>query len=345
MIAIHDKKEGFSSDWISYCDRMEIPYKRVSCYNNDIIKQLKECSALMWHFHHANPKDLLFAKQLIYSLQSSGKVVFPDFQTAWHFDDKVGQRYLLEALNIPMVPTYIFYEKKAALQWCEETTYPKVFKLSRGSGSSHVRKVEDCETAKKLIQKAFGKGFSQYNAVPNLKERWRQYRAGLTDFNNVLKGVLRFGHTTEFDRIAGNEKGYIYFQDFIPNNDFDIRIIVIDEKAFAIKRMVRNGDFRASGSGFIEYDKNNFNASIITLSFHIAEELNSQSLAIDYIYDNEEPRVTEISYGYSKELYEDCPGYWDRELNWIEGSFNPQEWMVETVLKQIRTSNKHADLI
>ena len=290
-------------------------------------------------------KKLLFAKQLIFSLQCSGKVVLPNFNTAWHFDDKVGQRYLLETLNVPIAPTYIFYDKKAALQWCKEAKYPKVFKLRRGSGSSHVRKVEDYETAKKVVKKAFGKGFSQYNAVPNLKERWRKYRAGLTDFNNVLKGVLRFGHTTEFDRIAGNEKGYAYFQDFIPGNDFDIRIIVIDGKAFAIKRMVRNGDFRASGSGAIKYGKENFNESTIALSFNIAEKLKSQSLAVDYVYDNGEPRVTEISYGYSKEVYEDCPGYWDQELNWIEGSFNPQEWMVDTVLKQIRINNKHAELI
>ena len=36
-----------------------------------------------------------------------------------------------------------------------------------------------------------------------------------------------------------------------------VRVIVINDKAFAIKRMVRKNDFRASGSGIIEYDKEN----------------------------------------------------------------------------------------
>jgi glutathione synthase/RimK-type ligase-like ATP-grasp enzyme len=58
----------------------------------------------------------------------------------------------------------------------------------------------------------------------------------------------------ETEKKFNPEKNYVYFQDFIPQNDFDIRIIVIGKRAFAIKRMVRKGDFRASGSGNIKYD-------------------------------------------------------------------------------------------
>ncbi len=56
----------------------------------------------MWHFHQGSPRDILFAKQLIFALQTSGKRVFPDFNTVWHFDDKVGQKYLLEAIEAPI---------------------------------------------------------------------------------------------------------------------------------------------------------------------------------------------------------------------------------------------------
>lgn len=336
MIAIHHKAEGFSSDWISYCEKNNIPFRLVNCYHTDIIRQIDDCDALMWHFHHANSKDVLFAKELIYSLETSGKVVFPDFNTAWHFDDKVGQRYLLEAIDAPLVPSYVFYDKKKALNWAAQTTYPKVFKLRRGSGSSQVRLVKDEHTAKKLIRKAFGKGFSQYNAAPNLKERWRKYRAGLTAFSEVLKGILRFGYTTDFDRVAGNERGYAYFQDFVPGNNSDTRVIVTDGKAFAIKRMVRENDFRASGSGYVKYEKENFDERTVRLSFEIAEKLNSQTIALDYLMDNGSPKIVEISYGYSKQVYESCTGYWDRSLNWTEDPFNPQEWMVDCVLKEVK---------
>ena len=97
-IAIHHHPGSFSNRWIKYCDENGIAYKIVDCYKYDIIQQLSECDALMWHFYHASPKDCLFAKQLLYSVQTLGKKVFPDFNTVWHFDDKVGQKYLLELI-------------------------------------------------------------------------------------------------------------------------------------------------------------------------------------------------------------------------------------------------------
>jgi hypothetical protein len=33
--------------------------------------------------------------------------------------------------------------------------------------------------------------------------------------------------------------------------------------------------------------------------------------------------------------YDDCPGYWDSNLNWHEGEFDPYEWMVDVVLNEI----------
>src|SRR5699024_4996308 len=267
--------------------------------------------------------------------QVAGKKTFPDFHTVWHFDDKVGQKYLLEAVGAPLVPSYVFYDKHEAFQWIEDIQFPKVFKLRRGAGSSHVRLVEAKSKAKKLVQKAFSGGFSQYNKVRNLKERWYKYKHGKSNLSNLAKGVLRFGRTTDFAKTIGNEKGYIYFQDYVPGNDFDIRVIVIDGKAFAIKRLVREDDFRASGSGHVLFEKRHFDDDIIHLSFEVAEKVNSQCLAIDYVFQRGQPLIVELSYGFIKEVYYSCEGYWDQELGWHEGPFDAQGWMVESLLGEI----------
>lgn len=331
-IAIHHKKNGFSSKWIEYCENHNINYKIVNCYDSDIIDQLEDCDALMWHFNQGNPKDVLFAKQLLFAVESSGKKVFPDFNTAWHFDDKVGQKYLLEAIGAPLVASYVFYDKQKALKWVEETSFPKVFKLRRGAGSAHVKLAKNRLKAKKFIAKAFSRGFSQYDKIQNLKDRWYQYRNNKTGLWNLGKGMLRFAKTTELARIAGHEKGYVYFQDFIPENEFDIRVIVIDGKAFAIKRLVRENDFRASGSGHILFEKQHFDEKTIRLSFDIAEKIESQCLVIDYVFQDKQPMIVELSYGFDKDAYYSCKGYWDDELNWHEGSFDAQGWMVESLL-------------
>src|SRR5699024_7603805 len=131
---------------------------------------------------------------------------FPDFQTAWHFDDKVGQKYLLEAIGAPLVSSYVFYDRQNALEWIAEADFPKVFKLRRGAGSAHVKLARNKSEARKLVGRAFSGGFSQYDKVANLKDRWYKYRKRKVGFWNVIKGILRFGRTTEFARVAGPEK-------------------------------------------------------------------------------------------------------------------------------------------
>ena len=331
-IGIHHTKGSFSDRWIAYCEENDIAYKIVNCYANDIIDQLIDCDALMWHFYHASPKDFLFAKQLLYSLESSGKKVFPDFDTMWHFDDKLGQKYLLEAIGAPLVPSYIFYNKKEAISWARQTDYPKVFKLRGGAGSQNVKLVRRHSEARKMIRKAFGRGYSQYAAWSNLKERIRKFKKGQTSLFDVTKGIIRLGYPTKFSRISGKEKGYIYFQDFIPANDSDIRIVVIDHKAFAIKRMARENDFRASGSGTILYDKDLFDEESIKLSFDLADKLKTQCVAFDFVYSEAIPLLVEISYGFTPKGYDPCPGYWDKDMKWHEEGFNPYGWMVEMLL-------------
>lgn len=340
MIAIHSSKDSFSERWINYCKKNNINFRVVNCYSTDIIKELEECDALMWHHNQMYSKDILFAKQLLFSLEQSGKIVFPDFKTAWHFDDKVGQKYLFESIKAPLVNSYTFYDKYTALQWINNTVFPKVFKLRGGVGSANVKLVKNRKKAKYLVNKAFGRGFSQNDPISGMKERWRKFLLGKNNFFDIFKGLIRFIYPTKYARVAGKERGYVYFQDFIENNEFDIRVIVINDKAFAIKRMVRKNDFRASGSGHIKYEKNNFDEKTIQLAFDIAEKLQGQSVALDFVYDNTIPKIVEVSYGFVQEGYHPCPGYWDKEMNWHEGKFDPCEWMVDLVLQQIEKKKK-----
>lgn len=332
-IAIHHRPGSFSDRWIDYCKRQDIDYKIVDAYSSDIIKQVADCDAFMWHHYHFDYRDVLFSRQLIYSLEARGIRCFPDFHTTWHFDDKVGQKYLLEALGAPLVPSYVFYTKKEALAWISKTTFPKVFKLRGGAGAANVMLVHTKREARKLVSKAFRQGFPQYDRFASLKERHRKWREGKGSFLNVLKGVGRVFINLDYAKMHGREKGYVYFQDFISNNRFDIRVIVIKDKAFAIKRLVRRGDFRASGSGNILYDRNEIPEICVRLSFDMSTKLTTQCLAYDYVFDaDNKPIIVEISYGFAMHGYDPCPGYWTEDMIWHEGQFNPQEWMVDSLI-------------
>lgn len=334
-IAIHHRIGSFSDRWIAYCEKKNIPYKIVNAFDSDIIQQLKDCDALMWHHHHAIYKDVITAKKILFALEHAGIKVFPDFKTGWHFDDKVAQKYLLEAIGAPLVPSYVFYDKQEAINWAKSTTYPKVFKLKGGAGAANVRLVKSEKVMLKLINKAFGKGFPQFDRFSGLKERYRKFKDKQASLFYVLKGLARVFITTDFARQQPNERGYVYFQDFVPNNDSDLRVIVIGERAFAVKRLVRKNDFRASGSGIIEFQRKYLDEQCIQLSFELNGEIKFQSVAYDFVYSDEnKPLLVEICYGFAVESYDPCPGYWDKHLNWHEGGFNPQEWMVDLLLEQ-----------
>jgi hypothetical protein len=331
MIAIHKGSLGFTQRWIDYCIANSIPFKIVDCYKNDIIRQLDNCSGLLWQYYQGSYRDFLMAKSLMNALEHVGIKVFPDFRTAWHFDDKVAQKYLLEALGAPLAPTWVFYDEVEAITWAKNENFPKVLKLRSGAGSQNVKLVQSYQQARQYIHKAFHRGLPLYDSLGSLKERWRKYRLGKSNLQDILEGFARLVAPPKFARMRGREKGYIYFQEFIVDNASDVRVVVIGDKAFAITRMVRKGDFRASGSGNILYDKGLIDVSLIDLSFQLTEMLKSQCVAFDYVYDKGRPLVVEISYGFSPAGYDPCPGYWDKNLKWHEGAFNPYGWMIDFV--------------
>jgi glutathione synthase/RimK-type ligase-like ATP-grasp enzyme len=331
-IGIHHTPGSFSERWIKYCELNKIDFKLVDCYQNDIIQQLKDCDAFMWHHHHLNYKDLLFAKQLLYSLESAGKRVFPNFNSNWHFDDKIGQKYLFEAFNIPHVPTNIFYSKQDALKWIEKANFPQIFKMRCGAGSLNVSLIYSKKVAINKINLAFGKGFLLFDRIGYLKEIIRRYRAGKEKLLNVFKALVRLVIQSDNTKMLKNEKGYVYFQEFIFSKGFDIRIVVIGDKAFAIKRMVRRNDFRASGSGDIIYNIDEIPIEAIKLAFEITNKIQANCITYDIVFNaKDEPLILEVSFGFAMLAYDECPGYWDRNLEIHLGQFNPQSWMVDLV--------------
>lgn len=336
MIAIHQSASTFHDRWAQYCSLNNIPFKRVNCFDSDIIEQLKDCKALMWHIHQGGFRDNIAAKQILQALEHSGLAVFPDFRTSWHFDDKVAQKYLFEAVGAPLVPSYVFFEKQQALEWIANTTFPKVFKLRNGAGSQNVRLVKSKTEGVKIIKKAFGRGFSKYDALGSLKDRVYMFKKGKMSFFEVIKGLLRLFYAPQYARLGANEVGYVYFQDFIPNNNSDTRIIVIEEKAFGLKRYVRDGDFRASGSGKFAWDRILFDERCVQISFELTKKLKLQVGAFDFVFDeNNNPLIVEVSYGFVSKVYDPCPGYWDNSLNWHEGKTVKEEWMIDIILKSI----------
>jgi glutathione synthase/RimK-type ligase-like ATP-grasp enzyme len=342
-IAIHHTSGSFSDFWIKYCEEKNIEYKLVCCYDSDIIAQLSGCKGLMWNWSHVDYKSVLFARQLIYSLDKKGIKTFPSSDTCWHFDDKIGQKYLFDAIGAPFVKSYIFYSKSDAIKWLHQTTLPKVFKLRCGAAAHNVRLVRTKELGRKLINKAFGSGFQAASSWNELKDRAWQLRKdkGKKAIIKFFKGVGRLFIQTDFQKFSHIQKGYIYFQDFIPYNNYDTRLVVIGNRCFGMRRYVRKNDFRASGSGLMDFDPELIDKNAIKIAFEVAKIINAQCLAFDFVIDNKEPKIIEMSYSFpAHETYKHYQGYYDNDLKWHQTQFNPSYFIIEDFINEIQNKYK-----
>ncbi|MGB0879300.1 MAG: ATP-grasp domain-containing protein [Polaribacter sp.] len=335
-VAIHQRIGSFSDRWVNYCCENNVNYIIVDCHSSDIIKILikNKITHLLWHVNHGNYTDLRTFSYVLNAADNIGIKTFPNYHTRWHFDDKIAQKYLLESKEVPLVPSYVYYEKDKAINFVKSNSFPFVFKLRRGAGAVNVKLINSINEGLKYVDLMFSEGISTVeNKTSRIKKYFKLVKTIKKPFLLLKKIKNRIKITNEQARIVPPEKGYFYTQDFLKKNDFDTRVIVIGNKAFAIKRFNRKNDFRASGSGVISYDNNEIDLNMLKIAFETSKKLKFQCIAYDFAYNNKQPQIIEVCFGFSMLAYDKCPGYWNNKIEFIKTKFNPQYWMIEQLLK------------
>lgn len=338
-VAIHDRAGSFSDRWREYCVQQGITHRMIDCRQTDIISQLADFDILLFHWHHEISPDVIAARHVIYAAEAMGLKVFPNIATCWTYDDKVSQKYLLEAIGAPLVETYVFLDCDNSLAWVDKTSFPKVFKLRKGAGARNVRLVNSKVQARRLIKKAFGAGFKPVgghtrDAIGKLMAKKSRQQVDLAGkIRRLPQSLLNIYRSNKY---LGRERGYVYFQDFVPDNNYDTRITVIGNRAFGFTRNVREKDFRASGSGSIDYDLDRIDPECVRVAFEAARKLSAQSTAFDFVCNTQgEPKIVEISYCYQAEAVHRCQGHWDSRLEWHEGHVWPQDVILRDLLEKM----------
>ena len=333
----------FSVRWAEALQAQGLTVKWLDLLGVDPLRQVAGCAGVMWHWFHYPHEQRLAALPILRVIEEHLHLpVFPDMATGWHFDDKIAQRYLLEALGIPTPKTWVFWRKTDALDWCGKAEYPLVAKLSGGAGSANVRLIRGIPEAKAYIEQCFsGSGIVSRPVLPEAgwKRKWSLLKRAIKRAGHVPSYVVcdRFPPMPE-QSFWMPQKNYALFQEFLAGNEFDTRVTVIGNRAFAFRRLNRANDFRASGSGQIRFEPEAIDLRCVAAAFAAAGRLRSQSMAFDFMFRGEgrEPVVGEISYGYADWAVERCPGHWDSGLQWQEGHLWPEVAHVEDFVARIR---------
>ncbi len=238
----------------------------------------EEWDGFFWRAKH-DPKFRDLAKRFFSLFDKILKIkTFPSWNDYWIYDDKMAQSFLFQKLNIPTPKTFVFYNKDEALNFIKtKTEFPLIYKASSGAGSSNVGMLKSNQQAKRYIKKAFGKGIETF-------------------FKEDL------------------QRNYVYFQEFLKNNNGDYRIICCGKKRiFGFYRENKPNQKFASGSGIINF--NEIPNNILELVLNTHRKLNFPTwMAYDIMKDNENSWVvSEISVVNgdldSKEIYEKAKHY------------------------------------
>lgn len=338
MLAIYDRPGSFSDRWIEKCATLGIQFNRVDIFSDNLFRDLKEMGAtgLICHPPMFDRAARLSAVAIIKSCAISGFKVFPRVEDYWHFDDKIAQKYIFESVEIPTPGTHVFFEQVHAKTWLAAQSLPVVAKLKAGAGAINVSLIKTHAAGNDFVSRMFGAGVpATDNAMKDVVTKFRKHRSSRDWYATLKRLPTTLGNFRRLRKNLDWERGYCYFQEFIEGNQHDTRVTVIGDRAFAFRRGVRPGDFRASGSNLLDYEQAAINKKCIELAFFAARRLKTSCVAFDFVEKGRErtPLIVEMSFAFKPEAVFGCPGHWRPDLTWCEGQVWPQDAILEDFLR------------
>ena len=271
-------------------------YSLINLHTSNWIEEAKKLDIIIWQTGSA-PSPIYETRSKLYFLEEYlGKFCFPNYREIWSYEDKIRLNYILSQYSIPLVPTFISFDRAEAYDFVKNTKYPIVSKLTTCSGSRGVKLIKSKMAAKNLVNKVFSIGAK-------------------TPYNYL------------------KQKDYVYFQDFIPEATYDLRIILVGDKIMGYYRMKPNNDFRASGAGNFFIDELPIDA--VKTAIKVKKILKSRIIAVDFIDSKNGHLVIEASIFTGRKGNEMFTGYYtlnnDEQLVFHEGKY----WLQELVLKEV----------
>jgi len=187
------------------------------------------------------------------------------------YDDKYQQMFIL---NEWLPKTWFFTDAEQALSFAgNRQEWPIVSKANVGAGSHNVRLLRSANAAMEEVRQAFFNG-----GVP------------------IFHGL--------------KQKGYLYWQEFLPENDCDYRVIRIGRESLVLKRYVRSAKRPfASGSGKIEPVRDLRDGRVKAaheVAWEFFNKTNSLFSGVDVVFKGEKPYILETTVGWTLAGYKDC---------------------------------------
>lgn len=288
-----------------YFKENSILYRIIDIHRSDFIKQVSSVDILVWRTPSNYASQWEATDKIEFINNFLGKMTLPTKESLWFYEDKVREQWLFDHFNLPCIKTFISYSEEESLEYIKTAKFPLILKDRTCSSSEGVLLIKNSHQAKRICKKIFLNG------------------------RKVFEPYVR-------------QKNYVLFQEFVPNEGFDLRVIVVGQSYFGYYRYPKGKDYRASGSGIVR--KESIPIEVLQLARQAKECFpKSYLLAVDFLQDSRDKKyyIIETSIFISIETPEQLvvdgkPGrYIEKDGVFIfeEGRFWLPELMMDELMK------------
>ncbi len=187
--------------------------------------------------HKLNVREYIY--DTIRLLDNGTNLIVPNKDFLYCHENKGYQEIYKKKLGVKSLNAFYFSSRREIED--REFDFPLVFKTVDGSNATGVKLVHSKE---ELLQTV--KEFEYLPVVEKLDLFRRKYLRKKKSYTEYPNYSNRRDYYQYSDYIL-REKRFI-LQQFVPNLGFDIRVLVMYDRYYIMKRNVKKGDFRASGA-------------------------------------------------------------------------------------------------
>lgn len=201
--------------------------------NKRDLNNLKEKKIIYTSSQKLNYKS--YIDDILFELSLENQLM-PKYEIFKAHENKSYQELYKNRTGLNSLKNYSFGCLKDIYKYKEELEFPIVFKSLTGAGSLGV---------------SLAKNFSELEEKVK-KETLRKDSLEFKAKKLIKKNLIKSKYDKEFYEID-KYIGRFLLQEFVPNLENDWKILIFGDKYYVLNRKVRKNDFRASGSGKLDY--------------------------------------------------------------------------------------------
>jgi len=269
-----------------------------------------------------------YIEDIIYYLEIKGAKVIPPYKYLRANNNKVFMELLREKIfgDIKNLQSWVFGTLEEMENSIDELNFPIVIKTARGAMSKGIYLANN---KKELIKKVKKISRSKYF---------------LQDIKDKLRPLKHKGYKTE----SLYRKKFI-LQEFIPNLKNDWKVLIFGDNYFIFERPVRKNDFRASGSGQMNYlygSRCKIPDNMLTFARNVFSLMDVPNVSLDVIKRGGNFYITEfqaVYFGTVGVIKSDIYFEYNRKENIWETKKNNNElewYYVNSIVKYLEKNEK-----